>query len=298
MTAAFRTNGNRPSRFLRAAGTSGILAVLLACSCATLQQMANLQAPTLSVKGVRMSGLSFDSADLVLDVAVSNPNMVSVPLSGFDYDLQVESHSLFKGKQASQQTIASGGKSVVQIPVTLIFRDLYNAVASMKSRDSASYKIDCGLSFDVPVLGPVRVPASFSGRLPAVKVPSVKIQSLKVKKTGLTGADLELSLNVSNPNVFSFGLQKLAYDFKVNGLSWAAGTASETSSVSAKGKQTVRIPVSLNFLQMGQTVAGLLSGDRTLDCGLTGSLDVGTSIPEFGRASVPLQLAEKIRLTR
>ncbi|MBN2202022.1 LEA type 2 family protein, partial [bacterium] len=294
MTGACGKNNNRPSRRFRPAGTALIFAALFACSCATLQQMAALQAPALSVEGVRLSGLSFEAADLVLDVGVSNPNPVSIPLSGFDYDLQVESHSLFKGNQASKQAVAAGAKSVVRIPFTLNFRDLYQAVSAMKSRDSVQYRIDCGLSFNVPVLGPVRVPASFSSRLPAVKPPSVKIQSLKVKKTGLTGADLELSLNVSNPNVFSFGLQKLAYDFKVNGLSWAAGTASETASISAKGKQTVRIPVSLNFLQMGQTVAGLLSGDRMLDCGLTGSLDVGTSIPEFGKASVPLELAERI----
>jgi LEA14-like dessication related protein len=298
MTVPAGKNRNRPSRILRAAGMACILAALFACSCAMLQQMAALQAPTLSAEGVRMTGLSFEAADLVLNVAVSNPNPLAVPLSGFDYDLQVETHSLFKGNQASKQTIAAGGKSMIRIPVTLKFADLYEAVTAMKSKDSASYRIDCGLSFDVPVLGPIRVPASFSGRLPAVKWPSIKIQSLKVKKTGLTGADLELALSVSNPNVFSFGLQKLAYDFKVNGLSWASGTAAETGTVAAKGKQTVRIPVSVNFFQVGKTVAGLLSGNQSLDCGLTGTADVGTSIPEFGKASVPLELSERIQLTR
>jgi LEA14-like dessication related protein len=273
------------------------LAALLACSCAMLQQMAALQAPTLSASGVRLTGLSFEAANLVLDVAVQNPNPLAVPLSGFDYDLRVEGHSLFRGNQASKQTVAAGGRSVIQIPVTLAFRDLYEAVAAMKSRDSADYRIDCGLSFDVPVLGAVRVPASFSGRLPAVKAPAVKIQSLKVKKTGLTGADLELNLAVSNPNVFSFGVRRLAYDFKVNGLSWAGGALSEAGTVPAKGRQTVRIPVSLNFLQVGQTVAGLVSGNTDMNCGLTGTADIGTSIPEFGSASLPLDLSEKIKLT-
>jgi hypothetical protein len=49
---------------------------------------------------------------------------------------------------------------------------------------------------------------------------------------------------------------------------------------------------------MGQTVVQLLSGGKALDCRLTGDLNLGTSIPAFREASIPLDLTSKINLTK
>jgi len=275
----------------------GLMALVLT-SCQTLQQLASVQQPTLSADRVRLSALSFDAADLVLDVKINNPNPVGVSLTGFDYDLQIAGASLVKGDQKSRQTISAGGQSTLQIPVTLVFKDLYQAVQTLKNQDSAAYQITCGLVFNLPVLGQVRVPASQSGNLPMIRLPQIKISSLKLKKMGLTGADLELALGVSNPNAFSFGLKKLNYALTVNGSSWASGSAADNTQVGKKSDRTIRIPISLDFLEVGQTVAQLLSGGKALDCRLTGDMNVGTSIPAFGDASIPLDLANKISLTR
>jgi LEA14-like dessication related protein len=217
---------------------------------------------------------------------------------GFDYDFQIKGASLFRGDQAFRQTIAAAGRSKVEIPLTLKFADLYAAVQTLKNQDSAAYAIACGLAFDLPVLGRVRIPASHSGHLPMVKLPQVKIQSLKVKKMGLTGADLELALGVTNPNAFAFGLRKMKYNFTVNGLTWAKGIATDSVVVGRKSDKTVRIPVSLDFLEMGQTVMQLLSGDRVLDCRLDGELNLGSSIPAFTDAKLPLDLVGKVNLIK
>jgi LEA14-like dessication related protein len=274
------------------------LFILIFGSCQTLQQLASIQQPTLEAGKVNLRHLSFEAADLALTVNITNPNPIGVTLNGFDYDLKIEGASLFKGNQASNQTIAAGGKSRLEIPVTLIFKDAYNAVQTLKNRDSAGYQISCGLMFDLPVVGKVRVPASQSGHLPLVRLPRLKIQSLKVRKMSLTRADLELTLGVSNPNAFSFAMKKLDYDFAVNGLSWAKGEAAESASVSAGSDRAIRIPVSLSLLDMGQTVVQMLSGTKALDCTLTGTLNLGTSIPAFGDAVIPLDLANRIGLTK
>jgi LEA14-like dessication related protein len=274
-----------------------LLALMLA-SCQTLQQLASIQQPTLGTDRVRISGLSFEAADLILDVKINNPNPVGVSLTGFDYDLQIAGASLVKGDQKSRQTITAGGRSTLQIPVKLVFKDLYRAVQTLKNQDSAAYKIGCGLVFDLPILGSVRIPASQSGKLPMIRLPQVKISSLKVKRMSLTGADLELALGVSNPNAFSLGLKKLNYTLTVNGSSWASGASTDNSPVGKKSDTTIRIPISLDFLEVGQTVVQLLSGGKALDCRLTGDMNVGTSIPAFGDASIPLDLANKISLTR
>ena len=115
---------------------------------------------------------------------------------------------------------------------------------------------------------------------------------------GLTRADLELSLGVTNPNAFAFGLKKLNYDFSVNGQPWAKGTSTDSTAIGKKSDLSIRIPISLSFLEMGQTVVQLLSGGKALDCRLTGDLNLGTSIPAFREASIPLDLASRINLTK
>jgi LEA14-like dessication related protein len=274
------------------------LMVLLFSSCQTLQQLASIQQPTLEADNVRLSNLSFEAADLILDVKINNPNPVGVSLTGFDYDLQIAGASLVKGDQKSKQTISAGGQSTLQIPVTLVFKDLYQAVQTLKNQDSAMYKIACGLVFNLPVLGQIRIPVSQSGHLPMIKLPQIKIQSLKVKKMSLTRADLELTLGVSNPNAFAFALKKLNYDFTVNGLAWAKGASTDKASVAGKSDGTIRIPISLSLLDMGQTVVQLLSGGNALDCKLTGDLNLGTSIPAFREAAIPLDLANRINLIK
>ncbi len=288
-----------PESLARPALRAGFcLSALILASCQTLQQLASIQQPTLEAGRVSLRHLSFEAADLALTVNITNPNPIGITLNGFDYDLKIEGASLFKGNQASNQAIAAGGKSRVEIPVTLTFKDAYDAVQTLKNRDSAGYQISCGLLFDLPVVGRVRVPASQSGHLPMVKFPQLKIQSLKVKKMSLTRAELELALGVSNPNAFSFAMKKLDYDFAVNGLSWAKGAAAESASVSAGSDRTIRIPISLSLLDMGQTVMQMLSGTKSLDCTLTGALNLGTSIPAFGDATIPLDLANRVSLTR
>jgi LEA14-like dessication related protein len=284
---------------LRFTPVSGVLALLLAFSgCDVLQQMVNIRQPAIKAEKVRIRSLSFEAVDLVLDVGVTNPNQVGVSLTGFDYDFQIRGASLFKGDQASKQTIAAGAKSTLQIPVTLVFKDLYSAVQTLKNQDSAAYTLACGLAFDLPVLGRVRIPASHSGNLPMIKLPLFRLQSLKVKRMGYTGADLELAIGISNPNAFGFGLKKLDYSFAVNGMPWAKGISTESVLIGKKSDKSVRIPVSLNFVEMGRTVTQLLSGNKTLDYTLTGGLDVGTSIPALETASIPLDLAGKVSLTK
>jgi LEA14-like dessication related protein len=274
------------------------LFILIFGSCQTLQQLASIQQPTLSTDRVRLGNLSFEAVDLILNVKINNPNPIGVSLTGFDYDLQIAGSSLVKGDQKSRQTISAGGQSTLQIPVKLVFQDLYRAVQTLKNQDSAAYKIGCGLVFDLPILGSVRIPASQSGKLPMIRLPQIKISSLKIKKMSLTGADLELALGVSNPNAFTFGLKKLNYTLTVNGSSWASGALTDNSPVGKKSDTTIRIPISLDFLEVGQTVAQLLSGGKALDCRLTGDMNVGTSMPEFGDASIPFDLANRISLTR
>lgn len=229
---------------------------------------------------------------------IKNPNALAVSLAGFDYDLQVAGQSFLSGDQAQNLRIEANGASMVQIPLTVKYQELLNTFKALKDQDSTQYKIAAGFKFDLPVLGPVRIPVSHTAYLPVVKIPSIKLGSLRLKKLGFTGADLDLKLDIDNPNAIGFVVNSLDYDFKINQQNWAKGATTNEMNIAKKGKSTISIPVSLSFAQVGSTVYNILKGDNALDYNLTGDVGLKTSFPGFQAVKLPLNNAGKVKISR
>jgi len=256
-----------------------ILAAFFAgCSTVGALMNQNFQAPKASVSNVSISGLSFDAANLLFDIKVNNPNSVGVKLSGFDYDLAINGNGFLNGVNSDGLEIAAGGEKNVQIPLSISFADLYRTFQSVKTQDSSEYALKAGFKFNVPILGDVRVPVSKSGFLPNVKIPKVSVGALKVSRINLTGADIELTVNMDNPNAFGLNLDKMQYLFQVNGKKWGAGETLKKISVGEKGTGSIKIPLQLNFLEMGTTAYQLLTGNGDVNYNLSGNLDLGSTL--------------------
>ena len=268
-----------------------LCAALILTGCSALKKAARVRTPDLSVESVRLAGLSFGAVDLVFAIAVDNPNPLPVTLAGFDYDLRIEGNSFLKGKQEEPTRITALGKSVVPLPLTLDFGDLRRAFASLKDQDSTAYELVCELVFDLPVLGERRLPLRHSGRVPVVRPPRIRVGDLKIKKLNLTGADLELHLQLDNPNPFGLALDRLDYQLAVSGKPWASGATDRPVTLDGKSAQTVTLPVSLDFVRMGRAAYRALTKKKPLDYHLTGRLDLATSLPLLPHATLPLDLS-------
>ena len=248
-------------------------------SCATLNQLSKMQQPRVQVTNVRFAGLNFDGIDLVFDIEVQNPNSLGINLSAFDYDLKINGNGFLAGSNQNGLRIAANGREVINFPVSLNFKEIYNTFSGIQQKDSSDYELNLGFAFNVPVIGDVRVPVSHSGNLPNIKLPKVKVDGLKVAKLNLTGAELELKLAVDNPNFFGINLNKLNYNFAVNNSTWGSGVAEQLLTVGEKSTGIVRIPLQLNFLEMGMSIYNLLTNNQPLDYQFNAQLDVGTTLP-------------------
>jgi LEA14-like dessication related protein len=267
-------------------------------SCSTVKNLANIQEPKLSIDQVRFTGLSFEDIDLVFDVNIDNPNQLSATLAGLDYDFKINDASFLQGQQTSNMTIAAMAESNLEVPLTLNFKDLYNTFNSLKNQDSSAYKIDLGLKFDLPILGKTRIPVSKQGYLPMVKLPSLKISSLKVKKMRLTSADLELNLEIDNPNAFNLLADNLSYNFAVNDQPWVKGTLPKQIQISGKGSSSLNIPVSVNFLNLGQTALQLLSGSQEVNYSFRGNVDLDSALPVFSQVKLPIDKSGQLNIVK
>lgn len=256
------------------------LAVLVS-GCAVLNQFAKdaIQKPTVQVTGSRMTALNFSGVDLMFDLTVDNPNGIGISLAGFDYGVLVNGNSLVSGAQSDGLRIEAGASQAVQIPVTLQFADLYNAVSDLRNRDTTAYELQAGFAFDLPVLGAVRVPVKKTGGIPLLKLPKVTFGGVRLENLNFTSANLALTVDIENPNGFAFDLNALNYDFAVNGKTWGTGVSREAMTITRNGVSSVTVPIRLNFLDIGTSVYQLIQGGRDLNYQLSGDVNLGSTIP-------------------
>lgn len=288
------------NRLLKSISLLSLLSILSLSSCSykELLNRANIKNPEVEVTDVRFAGLSFAAADLLFDLKIKNPNGIGVNLAGFDYDFQINDNSFVSGKQENGLKIAARGENAISLPVTLKFKDLFHTYKTIRNRDSLAYKLACSFSFDLPVLGVVRVPVSKSGMLPVLKLPSVSLAGVKLNKLSFSGADLKLRVKMKNNNPFKLFISKFNYDFVGNGSNWISGVNENSMTINQKGESVIEIPVSLNFMQVGRSVYQMLTGDKNLKYKLLGSVDFSTSLPIVGEVNLPFDKTGQVKIVK
>ena len=283
----------------KVAGILSLICVaIIANGCSTVRELARTQTPSVAVANARIAGLSFETIDLAVDLKVSNPNPFSIPLAGLDYEVSLAGHSVFTGDRPQSVSVPGQGERIVSLPISLRFEELYAAVAALGGRDEAPYGVACGLTFNVHVLGPTRVPVNHTGTLPLVRLPKVALRGLRVKSLSVTGAAMDIVLGVDNPNAFDLSMQRIDYDLAINGSRWASGRSEQTAGITRKQKGEVRIPVNLDFLRIGSGIYELISDSSPVSYTLAGALEMGTSLPLLRNSTLPLNESGTIRLSR
>lgn len=254
-------------------GTVVLGALLLLGGCAAVEEELARRQPDVAVDSARLGAVSFDSAELLADVRIDNPNPVSVNLAGFDYDLQLAGRSMLAGERRRALRIGANEAASIEVPLKIDFADVRDIVRDVGSRDEIDYTLAMGLDIDVPVLGMRTIPATTSGTLPVPSMPSVSLERLRVDELGWSGARATLELVVDNPNTFGLDLDRLNYDLAVNGDAWLSGDEGMTASVPAKGTGRVNIPVQLDFATIGRGAYRLLTGSGDFNYALDGNLE-------------------------
>ncbi len=278
-----------------------LISLGLFTGCASVEEFVkrNIQLPKVEFSSAKISGLSFEAVDLLFDLEVTNPNPAGIHLSGLDYDFLLNNNSFLQGNQEQGLEIKAKSTDIVQIPLSLNFTDVYNTFQGLKNQDSTTYEISAGLSFNIQVPGvPKRIPIRKRGTLPLLKPPKIGVASLKLSKLNLTGADLNLKVSLTNPNAFEFVVKRMDYNFEINGAEWLSGNSQDNLQISAKDESLINVPVSVNFFQIGRSVAQLINNGQPLDYRFKGGVNLDSSLPLLGAVHLPFDRSGQIRIQK
>jgi LEA14-like dessication related protein len=246
--------------------------LLLIGGCQTIQDLANsIQKPSLSVDDVRVTGFNFQEMQLTYDIKVDNPNAATLQMLGYDYNLDLNGNSFINGDQTKRVTVGASGESIIQVPMTLNFSDVYQAINGLAQEKKTAYNFASNLRFELPVLGETEIPVKKKGSIPLLKLPELNVSNVQLQNLSLNGADVNLKLQFDNPNGFGLNINQLNYDLVVNGNQWADGTALQDVNIKEDGVTELNIPISLNIAQIGTSAYRILSGSESVDYQLKGN---------------------------
>lgn len=268
-----------------------IILLTVLTSCATLRDAANIQEPDVKFNSMSIQTINFDGVTLLFDFDVTNPNSLDVSAESYNYEFFINGRSFISGTQDERLEIGQESTSTIQVPVSMTFANLYESFRSVISQDSVSYRMDTAVSFSLPVIGSRTVPVQAEGELPIPKIPRIQFGDFEMKRLSFSGADVDISFRVSNPNPFGITLAGADYALQVNGKEWLDTRLGESISVDGSATREITIPIELSASQMGSALVEMMGGRKEFEYRLTGQARVSADLKGFTEEqSVPFDL--------
>lgn len=147
----------------RALVALGVPLLSLLGSCAVIPK---LEAPKLSVVGLKLQGGDFFSQKLQVRMRVFNPNDRELPIKGITYRLEVNDTELGNGSTAAPFTVPAMGEAEFDMQITA---NLASALGKLLARRNSSEALDYRL------VGAVALSSGFLRRIPFDERGSVKL---------------------------------------------------------------------------------------------------------------------------
>lgn len=253
--------------------------VIALSGCASVQNLVEMQKPDARVSGVSLSSLSLNDVTLLVDVDITNPNMIELKAADFDLALFIDGQRLAAIQQPEASiAVPANGMQTLQLPVSFTFKEVAAAVGGIKGKNALDYSVDGKIKVDLPILGRVNMPVSYTDVLPVPQLPVIRFNGVKLDAIDWSGAQMTLDLDVTNPNSFGLDLNALTYQLQADGRELSQGALSQVNLESGQ-KQSIKVPVSVSLTSMGISLFRLLSGGEAIDVNLNGAADV---IPSLG----------------
>lgn len=239
--------------------------------------------PTAKIVGFHLPSITVDQADVLVDILVSNPNPIPIPLLDITYLIESDGRKLVSGTIPNAGTIHSHGSESLKIPVALIYQNIKNTYHDIHPGEIIPYRIKIELIVDVPVLGKLTLPIEKTGEIPVPYKPEIDVVNVEFEHLSMENASAALHLKVQNKNKFDLGINALEYQFMLADTAVASATLSRSCHVQKCGVGAMEIPISFRPVDLGFAVWDIIKG-RGAGYSMFGKLEVNTP---FGPMHLP-----------
>ncbi|KAG9440716.1 hypothetical protein H6P81_020881 [Aristolochia fimbriata] len=248
-----------------------------------IEETVGFGKPTANVAAVHLPSIDLKHADIVIDVLVTNPNPIPIPLVDIKYLIESDGRKLMQGLIPDAGTLHAHGSETIKVPLTLIFDDIKNTYKEIKSGNVIPYKVAVELIVDLPVFGNIGLPLETTGEIPVPYKPDVDLQKVKFSSFSFEETSAMLHLKVDNKNDFDLGLNTLEYDICLAGVAIGGARLSKSAKIDKNGYGLIEIPISFRPKDFGSALWDIIRG-KGAGYALKGAIDVDTP---FGPMNLP-----------
>ncbi|MDL2227536.1 LEA type 2 family protein [Odoribacter sp. OttesenSCG-928-L07] len=264
------------------------IALIILGGCSQLKQLVS--EPKVKAQSFEVSKINFDDIDLLFKVRIDNPNSFTIPFPNIDWNLAINNNEFLKNTLTKNTTIAANSYTIVDIPVKINYKNLYNVIKSLSNTSEATYKMNVGMAIPLPVLENKRYSVDFTGNVPMLKAPSISFKEIKVNSLNLNNINLDVVCEMENKNNFSMLLDNLSYDLNINNVEWAKGTVKSNKTIGANTKSTVPINITVNSLSMIKEITQIITNNKAVNYSCTGNINMQTDNQLLKSINLPFEL--------
>ena len=239
--------------------------------------------PTAHVSGFHLPSITLDQADVVVDVMVTNPNPIPIPLVDINYVMESNGRKLASGTIPDAGTLRAHGSETLNIKTRIIYKDIKETYHDIHPGEVIPYKVKVELVVDVPVFGRLTLPLEKTGEIPVPYKPEVDVDHVEFNQLSAEESSATLHLKVGNRNKFKLGIRELEYSFGLAGTPVASTRLSKSSTIEEQGVGSLEIPISFRPKDLGSAMWGIICG-KGAGYSMAGKLEVDTP---FGPMHLP-----------
>ena len=216
--------------------------------------------PEIELSSIEINSIEDGTYYLQLEILIDNKMPISFGVDTLRYKILMEEALVAESTYPDGVSVAASDSSVVSLPVTLYqekIDQVLQRVEQNPSNDSLNLQFNAELFTDIPFKDDP-IDLSFSKKIYFVRQPQIVVKNVKVEKFGFDQSEVEMMIQVNNPNDLAFSFRQTDYEFSVDNESIANGRIQRATSVPAKDSTTFVVPFNVNLDEVGENVFNLL----------------------------------------
>jgi LEA14-like dessication related protein len=268
---------------IRAARAFGLsMAMLLFAGCGF---GVGFEKPIVTFQRLELVSASFAGLETRVVLKVENPNWQALDLVRLAYRITLDGKPILQGATDPRLHVPEHGAGELAVPVKLTLSGLFATLEALVARSDLPWTMHAELGFGTP-LGVLTVPVDAHGVVPVPRLPSLTLDRVDVAEVGLSGANLDVTVSLDNPNPQPLTLGPFRFALGLNGTP-VAESALEPKTVPGATRQSYRVTMHVDLLRVGAQIVGSIAS-RSAQVSLDGALTLGPF-------TLPLHLQQTLR---
>jgi LEA14-like dessication related protein len=248
--------------------------------------------PDADIAGFNIPVLNTKRAEIIIDVLITNPNPIPIPLVDMIYEISSDGRKLCSGTIPDAGTVHAHGKETVKIPLTLIYKDIVDTFDDIEPGQILPYLAKVTMLIDVPVIGRITIPLEKEGEIPIPHKPDVDLDKIDWDHLSLEETSATLHLTLKNLNKFDIGINSFEYDLQIADVSIGKASLKESTEVKGEGVGKLQVPITFRPKDFGGALWDIMRG-RGTGYTMVGAINVDTP---FGPMHLPFSKTSETTL--